>query len=57
MVGTVNIGNLQAQLGMNTAAFDAGIAGAQSKLKVFGNSLTNIGKSLTLGVTAPLAIM
>tara|TARA_R110000764_G_scaffold38443_2_gene85158 strand:+ start:3189 stop:5567 length:2379 start_codon:yes stop_codon:yes gene_type:complete len=41
-------------LGLNSGSFDKGINNAQKKLKKFGKSMTNAGKSMSTNLTAPL---
>ncbi len=56
------IGNLAVNLSMETAAFEAGATRASKALKktqrefaAMGDKFTSIGKTMTLGITAPLA--
>lgn len=61
-MGNARIGALRVDLGMNTAAFEKGADLATRKLNAFsknldkmGAKMRSVGKSLTLGITAPLA--
>jgi len=49
------IGALRVVLGLDTAAFEKGAAGAPRTLSKLGKSLQNFGASMTTYVTAPLA--
>lgn len=61
-MASAGIGSLRVDLGMNTAAFTDGIDLASRKMNGFakqmqktGAKMRNVGKGLTLGITAPLA--
>lgn len=63
-MGTSVIGALRVVLGLDSAAFDSGLSAAQRKLRQTGKELKNIGagfakvgQNLTLGITAPLALV
>lgn len=49
------IGALRVVLGIDTALFDKGLADAQKTLRGVGQSMQSIGKSMSLGLTAPIA--
>ena len=58
---SVNVGALVASLGLDTAAFQAGLAGANTKMKAFstqmasvGTKMAAIGKKMTMGLTLPI---
>lgn len=48
------IGSLRVELGIDTAAFDKGFADAMKSLKGIGSSMQNIGKSMSMYLTAPI---
>ena len=47
--------NLEIEIGAVTSGLDAGLSAAEKKLQAFGKSATQLGKSLSKNVTAPLA--
>ena len=49
------IHNLAVKLGLDSSDFKEGLSGAEGSLKRFGGKMTSAGKSLTVGLTAPLA--
>lgn len=49
------IGSLRVNLGIDSAQFQQGLAGAQSSLKAFGDKATALGTKLSTRVTAPMA--
>jgi len=52
MVGS--LGTIWAEIGLNTAKLDMGMAAAGAKLKSFGTQTAAIGKGLTMGLTLPI---
>lgn len=56
MAGSAVIGALRVSLGLDTGAFTEGLNNATAQLGKVGKQLTGIGKSLSLKVTAPLAL-
>src|SRR6478735_7829047 len=48
------IGSLRVNLGIDTAAFDKGLADAMKSLKGIGSSMQNVGKSMSMYLTAPI---
>lgn len=63
-MANATIGALRVVLGIDTAAFEEGLSLAQKQLQRAGKSmqriggqLTDVGRTLTIGVTAPLAAM
>jgi TP901 family phage tail tape measure protein len=54
MAGSAVIGSLRVELGIDTAAFDKGFADAMKSLKGVGSSMQNIGKSMSMYLTAPI---
>ena len=52
-----NIGHLEATLGINTLGLTKGLAGAQAAMKAAGVKMQAIGRSMTMALSAPLAIM
>lgn len=48
------IGSLRVNLGIDTAAFDKGLADAMRSLKGIGNSMKSIGSSMSMYLTAPI---
>ncbi|KQY27178.1 phage tail tape measure protein [Rhizobium sp. Root482] len=54
MAGSAVIGSLRVNLGIDTAAFDKGLADAMKSLKGIGSSMQNIGKSMSMYLTAPI---
>ncbi|WP_411033843.1 phage tail tape measure protein [Shinella sp. BYT-45] len=49
------IGALRVVLGIDTALFDKGLADAQKTLRGVGQSMQSLGKSMSVGLTAPIA--
>jgi TP901 family phage tail tape measure protein len=48
------VGTLMININANTAGLDAGLNSAQTKLRNAGQAMQSVGKSMTLGITAPL---
>ena len=48
------IANLAVQLSMDAANFERGIGGALAKTEALTDKLANVGRTMTMGVTAPL---
>jgi CRISPR/Cas system type I-B associated protein Csh2 (Cas7 group RAMP superfamily) len=53
----MKLGDLVVGIGANTKKLDEELGKAQRKLKYFGKNTKALGKSLSIGLTAPLAIM
>ena len=53
----MKLGDLVVGIGANTKKLDEELGKAQRKLKCFGKNTKALGKSLSIGLTAPLAIM
>ena len=53
----MKLGDLVVGIGANTKKLDEQLGKAQRKLKYFGKNTKALGKSLSMGITAPLAIM
>ena len=51
------IGALRVVLGLDSANFTKGLARAQSRLKRTGQNFQRIGRSMTLAITAPIALI
>ena len=51
------IGALRVVLGLDSAQFTKGLGAAQRRLRQVGKNLQNIGRQMTLAVTAPIALM
>lgn len=58
------VGALRVTLGIDTAAFEEGLGIAQKNLnaagkrmQAFGSQMTNVGKSMSIAITAPLALL
>ncbi len=56
-MGLGEVFKLFATLGIDATEFDAGLAGAEQKLSSVEQSFTGAGRSLTMGVTAPIVGM
>lgn len=54
-MATSVIGNLRVNLGLDTAALQAGMKQASASLRGMGDSMKSVGKSMSLALTAPLA--
>ena len=48
------IANLAVQLSMDAAAFEQGVSSALAKTQGLGDRLASMGRTMTVGVTAPL---
>ncbi|MDW9588664.1 phage tail tape measure protein [Sinorhizobium meliloti] len=53
-MASATIGSLRVVLGIDSAAFDKGLADAMKSLKGIGNSMQSLGKSMSLSLTAPI---
>ena len=53
----MKLGDLVVGIGANTKKLDEELGKAQRRLKSFGKNTKELGKSLSIGITAPLAIM
>ena len=53
----MKLGDLVVGIGANTKELDKGIGKAMRKLKYFGKNTKQLGKNLTMGVTAPIAAL
>ena len=51
------LGDLVVTIGAKTKSFDKALGDSMRKLKNFGRSTKQLGKNLSMGVTAPLAVM
>ena len=51
------LGDLVVTIGASTKSFDKALGDSMRKLKNFGRNTKRLGKDLSMGVTAPLAIM
>jgi hypothetical protein len=51
------LGDLVVTIGAKTASFDKALGDSMRKLKNFGRNTKRLGKDLSMGITAPLAIM
>ncbi|MCF1452298.1 phage tail tape measure protein [Agrobacterium vitis] len=49
------IGALRVTLGLDTAAFEKGLASTMKSMKGLGKSMESVGKTLSIGLTAPIA--
>lgn len=54
-MATSVIGNLRVNLGLDTAALQAGMKQASASLRGMGDSMKSVGKSMSMSLTAPLA--
>lgn len=55
MAGSAVIGSLRVVLGIDTSMFDKDMGGVMKSLKGLGNSMQAMGKSMSLGLSAPIA--
>ena len=53
----MKLGDLVVGIGANTKELDKGIGKAMRQLKYFGKNTKQLGKNLTMGVTAPIAAL
>ncbi len=53
-MSSTQVGSIHYDLGLDTSKFDRAVSGISSKTKKIGDSMTNIGKKMTLGVTLPV---
>lgn len=51
-----NVGEIYYDLGLQTSAFDRSMAAVSGKLKAIGQSMSNVGRSMTTGVTLPIML-
>jgi len=51
------IADLKVRLGADVSDFDKKLKGVQKSISKMGNSMTSMGKSMTIGVTAPLGLL
>ena len=57
MAGTVNLGHLEAMLGVNTTQLTRDMNRARAIMTKGAQQMQAIGKSMTLGLSLPLAIL
>jgi hypothetical protein len=53
----MKLADLVVGIGANTKSLDDGLGKARRKLKAFGRNTKQLGKDLSVGITAPLALM
>ncbi|KKK92322.1 hypothetical protein LCGC14_2704110, partial [marine sediment metagenome] len=53
----INVGHLQAIMGLNTTPLDVGLQKAQASMLRAGKKMQTIGRGMTLGLSLPLAII
>ena len=53
----MKLADLVVGIGANTKSLDKGLGDARRKLKAFGRNTKQLGKDLSVGITAPLALM
>jgi TP901 family phage tail tape measure protein len=51
----IKVGHLEASLGLNLTRFNQGLATASQRMKQAGAKMTSVGKSMTAGLTVPIA--
>ena len=54
---STSVGSIHYDLGLNTKKFDTAAASVGGKLKTIGASMSNVGRSMTVGITLPAALM
>lgn len=52
-----SLGSIFVDLNLNTAGFTQGITNAESKFKTIGKKFTSVGRGISLGISAPLALL
>ena len=53
----ITVGHLQAIMGLNTTPLDVGLAKAQASMLRAGKKMQAIGRTMTLGLTLPIALV
>lgn len=51
------IAELKVKIGANVTDFDKKLSGIQSKMKATGKKMQSMGKSMTIGITAPIGLL
>lgn len=50
----LKVGDLYGELGLDTGPFDKALSQSGSSLQTFGNQMSSAGKTMTMGITAPI---
>ena len=56
-MASTNVGSLDVRLGLNSSSFTQGLTNANRSLNNFGSAATKAGQSLSLKLSAPLALV